>query len=156
MAFVMDNATNDNMLHDIEARCQAEDIPFDATQLWLWCMPHTIHLAALQAHPIMQPMFTLTVHLVASRLHRNLHWNLTQSCRESSISRLCRCSPWPWTWWWGYANWRWQRQWSPTALNAFWFWVQVQVQTLIRYLFFTLQGWWFWWWLLVVCSSNLF
>ena len=74
MAFVMDNATdNDTILRDIEARCQAEDIPFEATQSRLQCMPHTIHLAALQVHPIMQPMFTLTVHLVASRLHWNLH-----------------------------------------------------------------------------------
>jgi hypothetical protein len=46
----MDNATNnDTMAHSIEMRCLDEGIPFDADQARLRCMPHTIHLAALEA-----------------------------------------------------------------------------------------------------------
>ena len=45
----MDNATNnDTMTHSIKQRCLPEEIPFDADQAQLHCMPHTIHLAALE------------------------------------------------------------------------------------------------------------
>ncbi|RXW19302.1 hypothetical protein EST38_g6551 [Candolleomyces aberdarensis] len=49
IAFVMDNATNNNTLADaFECRCQAAQILFSATDAQLQCMPHIIHLAALQ------------------------------------------------------------------------------------------------------------
>ncbi len=49
MAFVMDNATNnDTMIEEIEFRCQLEGIDFSARDSRLRCMPHTVHLAALK------------------------------------------------------------------------------------------------------------
>ncbi|KAJ2928008.1 hypothetical protein H1R20_g9078, partial [Candolleomyces eurysporus] len=49
IAFVMDNATNNDTLVDaFERRCQAAQIPFSAADARLRCMPHIIHLAALQ------------------------------------------------------------------------------------------------------------
>ena len=49
MAFVMDNATNNNtMIEEIEDLCAAEGIDFSAQCSQLRCMPHTIHLAALK------------------------------------------------------------------------------------------------------------
>ncbi|KAF5337795.1 hypothetical protein D9758_016284 [Tetrapyrgos nigripes] len=49
MAFVMDNASNnDTMIEAIERFCRRENISFSAKDSCLQCMPHTIHLAALE------------------------------------------------------------------------------------------------------------
>jgi hypothetical protein len=49
MAFVMDNATNnDTMMEEIEELCFVEGIDFSAKHSRLQCMPHTVHLAALK------------------------------------------------------------------------------------------------------------
>ncbi len=49
MAFVMDNATNnDTMMDELEDICRQEGIEFSAQQSRLRCMPHTVHLAALK------------------------------------------------------------------------------------------------------------
>ncbi|SJL02917.1 uncharacterized protein ARMOST_06258 [Armillaria ostoyae] len=49
MAFVMDNATNnDTMVDAIEQKCFLEGIDFSARESWLRCMPHTVHLAAIK------------------------------------------------------------------------------------------------------------
>ncbi|CAK5270384.1 unnamed protein product [Mycena citricolor] len=49
MAFVMDNATNNNTMMDaLEAKCRAQNIVFSAEHARLRCMPHTVHLAALK------------------------------------------------------------------------------------------------------------
>ncbi|KAF9545084.1 hypothetical protein CPC08DRAFT_612878, partial [Agrocybe pediades] len=48
MAFVMDNATNnDTMLVALERRFEDAHIPFSASDSRARCMPHTIHLAAI-------------------------------------------------------------------------------------------------------------
>ncbi len=49
MAFVMDNATNnDTMVKAIKQKCFLEGIEFSAHESRLHCMPHTVHLAALK------------------------------------------------------------------------------------------------------------
>ncbi|KAF8867503.1 hypothetical protein BD779DRAFT_1407483, partial [Infundibulicybe gibba] len=49
VAFVMDNATNnDTLIQAIENRCIEDGIAFDASRARLRCMPHTIHLAAIK------------------------------------------------------------------------------------------------------------
>ncbi|KAI0750162.1 hypothetical protein C8Q80DRAFT_1074515, partial [Daedaleopsis nitida] len=49
MAVNCDNATNnDTMMDALEQKCQALGIPFSARVARMRCMPHTIHLAALQ------------------------------------------------------------------------------------------------------------
>jgi hypothetical protein len=51
MAFVMDNATNnDTMIEEIEDMSITEGIDFSARRSRLRCMPHTVHLAALKVH----------------------------------------------------------------------------------------------------------
>ncbi|KAI3603582.1 transposase-like protein [Moniliophthora roreri] len=48
-AFAMDNATNnDTLVQAIQDRCDAEGIDFDANRARLRCLPHTVHLAALE------------------------------------------------------------------------------------------------------------
>ena len=45
--FVLDNATNnDTMVEEVEKRCKARNIPFEARRSRLRCLPHTVHLAA--------------------------------------------------------------------------------------------------------------
>lgn len=49
MAFMMDNATNNNtMVTAIEEKCKAQGIPFSAKDSRLRCMPHTVHLLVLK------------------------------------------------------------------------------------------------------------
>lgn len=49
IAINCDNASNnDTMSEDIEARSMAEGFEFDAQESRLRCMPHTVHLAALE------------------------------------------------------------------------------------------------------------
>ncbi|KAJ6479359.1 hypothetical protein DFH09DRAFT_951437, partial [Mycena vulgaris] len=49
IAFVMDNATNNDTLVDAFARkCRENGIAFEARHARMRCMPHTIHLAALK------------------------------------------------------------------------------------------------------------
>lgn len=49
MAFVMDNASNnDTLLVAIEERCTAEGIPFSAKHTRLRYMPHTVHLSTIK------------------------------------------------------------------------------------------------------------
>ncbi|KAE9386879.1 hypothetical protein BT96DRAFT_761860, partial [Gymnopus androsaceus JB14] len=46
LAFMMDNASNnDTLVEAIECKCNAQNIPFNATHSRLCCMPHTVHLA---------------------------------------------------------------------------------------------------------------
>lgn len=48
-AFMLDNASNnDTMVDGIQARARKEGIEFNALWGRLWCMPHTIHLAAIK------------------------------------------------------------------------------------------------------------
>ncbi|KAF8976200.1 hypothetical protein BDQ17DRAFT_1267537 [Cyathus striatus] len=47
--FMLDNATNnDTFIDGISNRCKKEGVHFNAEWARLRCMPHTIHLAALQ------------------------------------------------------------------------------------------------------------
>ncbi|KAE9383517.1 hypothetical protein BT96DRAFT_843731, partial [Gymnopus androsaceus JB14] len=49
IAFVMDNATNnDTMIDAIADRCTIAQIPFSEKNARMQCLPHTIHLAALK------------------------------------------------------------------------------------------------------------
>jgi len=49
IAFIMDNATNNNtMTAAIEQCCHEVGVYFSAKELWMHCMPHTIHLAAIK------------------------------------------------------------------------------------------------------------
>ena len=49
MAFVMDNASNNNTLVDgIVERAKKQGIPMNSDWVRLRCMPHTVHLAALK------------------------------------------------------------------------------------------------------------
>lgn len=52
MAFVMDNATNnDTMMEALEKKLTDEGIRFDSQRARLRCMPHTVHLAAIKVRP---------------------------------------------------------------------------------------------------------
>jgi hypothetical protein len=45
----MDNASNnDTLIASFAQRCDAESITFSAKDARMRCMPHTVHLAALQ------------------------------------------------------------------------------------------------------------
>ncbi|KAJ6626015.1 hypothetical protein B0H10DRAFT_1659576, partial [Mycena sp. CBHHK59/15] len=47
--FVMDNTSNnDTLMENITIKCAMADIPFDATDTRIRCMPHTAHLAAIK------------------------------------------------------------------------------------------------------------
>ncbi|PPQ79924.1 hypothetical protein CVT25_002998 [Psilocybe cyanescens] len=49
MAFMLDNASNnDTFVDGIKIRCDKAGIQFNPVWACLWCMPHTIHLAALK------------------------------------------------------------------------------------------------------------
>ncbi|KAJ7940002.1 hypothetical protein B0H13DRAFT_2300060 [Mycena leptocephala] len=49
IAFVMDNATNnDTLVEAFERKCHDLEIPFESQHARMRCMPHTIHLAALK------------------------------------------------------------------------------------------------------------
>jgi hypothetical protein len=49
LAIVADNATNnDTMVESLGEKCEEEGIPFSAKDARMRCMPHTVHLAALQ------------------------------------------------------------------------------------------------------------
>jgi hypothetical protein len=49
IAFVMDNATNnDTLIAAIERRCDEAKVYFSAMESRLRCMPHTVHLAAIK------------------------------------------------------------------------------------------------------------
>ena len=53
MAINCDNATNnDTMMDALERHCCAHKpaIPFSTKVAQMWCVPHTVHLAALQVH----------------------------------------------------------------------------------------------------------
>lgn len=45
----MDNASNNNtLMTSLESWCQQRGISFSAQDAHMWCMPHTIHLAAIK------------------------------------------------------------------------------------------------------------
>ncbi|PBL04622.1 hypothetical protein ARMGADRAFT_857574, partial [Armillaria gallica] len=49
MAFMMDNATNnDMMVMEIEQKCKVQGIPFSSKDSCLCCMPHMVHLVVLK------------------------------------------------------------------------------------------------------------
>jgi hypothetical protein len=49
VAFVMDNATNNNTLvQHFASKCHSHNIPFSETNSCMRCLPHVIHLAALE------------------------------------------------------------------------------------------------------------
>ncbi|KAH9008871.1 hypothetical protein EDB83DRAFT_2235051, partial [Lactarius deliciosus] len=49
IAIMMDNASNNNtMIKEIEHRCHQAGHKFCAKDARMWCMPHTIHLAAIK------------------------------------------------------------------------------------------------------------
>jgi len=49
---MMDNASNnDTLMEALESWCQGAGIEFSATAVHMWCMPHTIHLAAIKVCP---------------------------------------------------------------------------------------------------------
>lgn len=50
LAINCDNASNnDTMMEELEKISTSKGYPFDATEARLRCMPHTVHLAALEA-----------------------------------------------------------------------------------------------------------
>jgi hypothetical protein len=56
IAFVMDNATNnDTMMSAIEKCCDEADVYFLAKESWMCCMPHTVHLAAIKVVSMSYP-----------------------------------------------------------------------------------------------------
>jgi hypothetical protein len=60
----MDNATNNDTLVDhFAAKCRAAGIPFSEKNARMRCLPHTIHLAALEVSDayslICRSLFTL-------------------------------------------------------------------------------------------------
>ncbi|KAF8530374.1 hypothetical protein BU17DRAFT_36167, partial [Hysterangium stoloniferum] len=56
IAFVMDNATNnDTMVVAIEQCCCEVGVYFSAKEVRMCCMPHTIHLAAIKVQTISIP-----------------------------------------------------------------------------------------------------
>ncbi|KAJ7216043.1 hypothetical protein GGX14DRAFT_317909, partial [Mycena pura] len=49
MAFMMDNATNnDTLIEAIEEKCAERNIDFSGERSRLRCMPHTVHLAVME------------------------------------------------------------------------------------------------------------
>ena len=46
MAIDADNASNDTMVEALERLLASEDPFFNAEEVWLQCMPHTVHLSA--------------------------------------------------------------------------------------------------------------
>jgi len=55
IAFVMDNATNNDMLMAaIERRCDEARVYFSAMESQMRCMPHTVHLATIKVCPVFQ------------------------------------------------------------------------------------------------------
>jgi hypothetical protein len=51
MAFMTDNASNNDMLIDgIIELVKQQGISLDGDWIWLHCMPHTVHLAALKVN----------------------------------------------------------------------------------------------------------
>jgi hypothetical protein len=68
MAFMMDNATNnDTLIESIEQKCIEEGIPFSAEHSRLRCMPHTVHLAVLQVWGVILSSAPSLYHFTASR-----------------------------------------------------------------------------------------
>lgn len=58
MAFALNNASNNDIFVDaIKSRCDKAGIPFNPTWARLWCMPHTIHLAAIKVCAIRAKYF---------------------------------------------------------------------------------------------------
>ncbi|KAF8987560.1 hypothetical protein BDQ17DRAFT_1206403, partial [Cyathus striatus] len=49
MAFMLDNASNnDTFIDGIVSHCKKHNIDLNPMWICLWCMPHTVHLAAIQ------------------------------------------------------------------------------------------------------------
>ena len=51
IAINADNApNNDTMVEHLVTLLQQDFIDFSLLHAWMWCMPHTVHLAALEVH----------------------------------------------------------------------------------------------------------
>jgi hypothetical protein len=49
MGVVCNNATNnDTLLESLEEKCAAEGIDFSHKKAWICCLPHIVHLSAMQ------------------------------------------------------------------------------------------------------------
>ncbi|KAJ3508846.1 hypothetical protein NMY22_g16486 [Coprinellus aureogranulatus] len=72
IAFVMDNATNnDTLVQSIERRCLQHGIPFSADDARMRCTPHIIHLAALE---LLQGIGAITSEELDAALHSGLQY----------------------------------------------------------------------------------
>ena len=104
-AFMLDNASNnDMMVNGIQSRAAKEGIHLNATWAHLWCMPHTIHLAAIK---VCGPMSSfLYRHLTFSIPVTWSHWCGLQDwgskiCLSKwQLSRFNDGTSQPHSWWW--------------------------------------------------------
>ena len=72
LAFMMDNASNNDTLIDgIEKRCRKNGIFFNGLWSRLRCMPHTVHLAAIQVNILNHLDFMLKFLLASGGDRRN-------------------------------------------------------------------------------------
>lgn len=73
IAFVMDNATNnDTLVEAFARRCNEVGISFSSRHARMRCMPHTIHLAALKVSTFRIGLILHLIHIsIASRGHRS-------------------------------------------------------------------------------------
>ena len=69
IAFVMDNATNNDMMMEaIEQHCNEANIYFSTIESQLCCMPHTVHLAAIKVSLLFFCVFVRSSNPVTSSL----------------------------------------------------------------------------------------
>ena len=116
----MDNTTNnDTMTCSIKQHCLAKGIPFDTDQACLCCMPHTVHLAALDVSWNVSFWNLLTESFLASWWPQSIRQWWIQHKRRWHLSRLSDCASgtriWQrgWVVWWAsWSHWAlWLRKW---------------------------------------------
>lgn len=112
---MMDNASNnDTLIEAIEARCCAAGIEFSARHSRMWCMPHTIHLAAMKVwlHYSIGWLSSRTVYtriLASGSYWRDWEVRWPQKTARYELSRQCHSTVGTWTWCWS-RTWRGREQ----------------------------------------------
>ena len=82
IAITMDNASNNNtLMTSLERRCQQWGVIFSAQDAHMWCMPHTIHLAAIKVSFSVIVSYLLSTHSLFS------FWKESEPCRRPKARR---------------------------------------------------------------------
>ena len=84
-------SNNDTMCNALERLCENKGIQFNAQWAWLWCMPHTTHLAAITVWIIncREIAWFNTFHLLVVR--RDQHHQARQKKQSQCLPRLSDC-----------------------------------------------------------------